>query len=87
MFHFFGLFVFSQRYYPKSDPRLCRKFGLLESGLWFTPTTWRQEHADVTDEITAKGEVMKVPEPSAKDPKCCETKSKAVMRPSMTAFC
>jgi hypothetical protein len=30
---------------------------LLESGLWFTSDTCRQEHADVTDEITAKGEV------------------------------
>ena len=29
---------------------------LLESGLWFTSDTRRQEHADVTDEITAKGE-------------------------------
>ena len=31
---------------------------LLESGLWFTSDTCRQEHADVTDEITAKGEVL-----------------------------
>jgi hypothetical protein len=30
---------------------------LLESGLWFTSDTCKQEHADVTDEITAKGEV------------------------------
>jgi hypothetical protein len=30
---------------------------LLESGLWFTSDTSRQEHADVADEITAKGEV------------------------------
>jgi len=30
---------------------------LLESGLWFTSDTCRQEHADVIDEITAKGEV------------------------------
>ena len=31
---------------------------LLESGLWFTSDTCRQDHADVTDEITAKGEVL-----------------------------
>src|SRR5437764_14286953 len=30
---------------------------------------------------------MKMLELSAKDPKCCEITSKAVMRPSMTAFC
>jgi hypothetical protein len=30
---------------------------LLESGFWFTSDTCRQERADVTDEITAKGEV------------------------------
>jgi hypothetical protein len=30
---------------------------------------------------------MKMPELSAKDPKCCEITSKAVMRRSMTAFC
>ena len=29
---------------------------------------------------------MKSLEVSAKDPKCCEITSKAVMRPSMTAF-
>jgi len=30
---------------------------LLESGRWFTSDTCSQEQADVTDEITAKGEV------------------------------
>jgi hypothetical protein len=35
----------------------AKNLELLESGLWFTSDTCRQEHADVTDEITAKGEV------------------------------
>ena len=35
----------------------AENFKLLESGLWFTSDTCRQEHANVTDEITAKGEV------------------------------
>jgi hypothetical protein len=39
-------------------PDITRKnLELLESGLSFTSDTCRQEHADVTDEITAKGEV------------------------------
>jgi hypothetical protein len=54
----FQLFIFlSLRYCPKSDPRLRGKVELLESGLWFTSNTRRQEHVDVTDEIAAKGEV------------------------------
>ena len=67
---------------------VTRKVELLKSGLWFTSDACRQGHADVTDEITAKGEVkMKMLELSAKDPKCCKITSKAVMHPSITALC
>ena len=57
LFGFLGCFGFHTG--TAGNPARCdaENLELLESGLWFTSDTCRQEHADVTDEITAKGEV------------------------------
>jgi hypothetical protein len=39
MFHFFGLFSFHRGTAPNPIQGYAENFGLLESGLWFTPDT------------------------------------------------